>query len=70
MEPLPKPFLPYPSGQEPVEGDWKEEVSKLEGDRVQKELCVTTATATATATEIFLQWFFSLTCLLLMEPSR
>lgn len=67
MEPLPKPFLPYPSGQEPVEGDWKEEVCKLEGDRVQNELCVTTATAT---TEILLQWFFSLTCLLLMEPSR
>lgn len=66
MEPLPKPFLPYPSGQEPVEGDWKEEVSELEGDRVQKELCVTTATAT----EILLQWFFSLTCLSLMEPSR
>lgn len=66
MEPLPKPFLPYPSGQEPIEGDWKEEVSKLEGDWVQNELCVTTTTTT---TEILLQCFFSLTCLLVMEPS-
>lgn len=65
MEPLPKPFLPYPSGQEPIEGDWKEEVSKLEGDWVQNELCVTTTTTT----EILLQCFFSLTCLLVMEPS-